>query len=63
MARLAVLLIFLAAFGSVVLSTYRFRLEPTWRMDPLPFAFFLALAFLAGRASGRIGARGSTKRG
>ena len=52
-AKLAVLLIFAVPFATVVLSTYRFRLEPTWRMDPLPFAFFIGAAFFVGRLTKR----------
>ena len=38
----------------VVLSTWRFRLESTWRMDPLPFAFFVALSIGIGWIFGRL---------
>ncbi len=53
MARIAIFLIFAATFATVMLSTYRFRLEPTWRMDPIPFAFFLAAAVFLGRVTKR----------
>ena len=51
--KLAILAIAVVPLAVVLLTQWRFRLEPAWRMDPLPFAFFVALAALVGWAIGR----------
>lgn len=61
-ARLGIVAIFGGSLTAVVLSIYRFRLEPTWRMDPIPFAFFLVAAAAIGWAVGRTSTRRATKR-
>lgn len=52
-AKLGILGIFAAPMAAVVFNTYRFGFSPTWRMDPLPFAFFVALAAALGWLIGR----------
>ncbi|GEM_PF-3951662 len=39
-------------FVAFVLASWRFRFEPTWRMDPIPFGFFVASAYFLGRFGG-----------
>ena len=51
--KLAILAITAVPLTVVLLTRYRFRLEPAWRMDPIPFGFFLALALGIGWLMGR----------
>ena len=51
--RLAILLITAVPLAVVILTGWRFRLESTWRMDPIPFGFFMALALGVGWLTGR----------
>ena len=51
--KLGIFALFAATFGTVVFSTYRFAFSPTWRMDPIPFAFFVALSGGVGWLLGR----------
>lgn len=51
--KLAILLITAVPLAVVLLTRYRFHLEPAWRMDPIPFGFFMALALGVGWLTGR----------
>jgi hypothetical protein len=51
--RIAVLALCALPLVTVVLSQWSFHFEAGWRMDPIPFGFFLMAAFFAGRLSVR----------
>ncbi|RYG27054.1 hypothetical protein EON82_00940 [bacterium] len=53
LAKVGILAIFAAPVAFVVLTTYRFGFSSTWRMDPIPFAFFIAVSGFAGWILGR----------
>lgn len=53
--KAGIVAIFAVPLATVVFSAWRFRFEPTWRMDPIPFAFFVASAFFVGRLSRKRG--------